>query len=243
MFALYLTLYSLLSIWLLWYIYFRNFHFIQTPHLKKVSKKNLKTLPQAFLVDNIMIESVGVNYAAIGLSHEVVSVDPGHKKHSGHAIDNEQKRRRYLDKPELTNEEIATAVAHQDIYKKMIAENLQIVVIFDKNTQFIPDFKKRLLRILNYDLPDDWDIVKIGYSIPDEEDGKSYTNEKGHKVLLGTKEVSNAYLVSLDGAKKLAMSSENIWLTSDELLQSQNENFPNVLSLKSFFIEPTLTKI
>ena len=112
---------------------------------------------------------------------------------------------------------IGCALSHINIYKKMIEENLNdiVVIVFEDdalvNNVSLDDIKERIKS-----LPDDWHYYQIGAGRP-----ITYTCVKDNLYKMTKFQGTHAYAISLNGAK---------WLLNHEKFFPFNQQFDSHLS-------------
>jgi glycosyl transferase family 25 len=163
----------------------------------------------------------------------------------------------------LATGEVACAWSHRTIYEKMLAEGLDRVLVFENDVE--PDFSTlTLLPDTLQQLPDDWELVYLGFLKNGEISRKHWQKRQFYKLLatfkaynwLSCREVNNlfpkpysvnlrvaglhdcthAYALTRSAAQKLIEAQTPIYSAADEVLTHQ------VLrgQLKAFICNPTL---
>lgn len=83
----------------------------------------------------------------------------------------------FVEKKQFSLGEIGVTCSHREIWKEMIKNNYDKVMVFEDDVIFDKDFKKNLAEYVA-DLPDDWDIAFLGVGL-----GRSY--KYGYSVCVG----------------------------------------------------------
>jgi len=127
---------------------------------------------------------------------------------------------------ELTKGEVALSMTHNDLYKKLLESDKEYMLIAEDDCTFRPNFKDYLTKILK-NLPEDFDIVKLGY-ISNSINGKYNMEDNPLVPYHSDAEIkfnknlnypgTECYIVSRKGAKFLLEINEPIWLPSDGAL-------------------------
>ena len=149
----------------------------------------------------------------------------------------------------LKKGQIALAMTHNDLYKKLLESNNKYMLIAEDDCTFRSNFKIYLNKVIN-NLPDNFDIVKIGY-ISNMGSGHSYNMEDNPLVpynsntnikfndtleLPGTE----CYIVSRKGAKMLLEMNEPIWMPSDGAMDRNHLNKKIKKSGNIYYLQPPL---
>ena len=133
-------------------------------------------------------------------------------------IDNDTYNK-YLDKGLINNdryklrlEQVSSWMSHLHIWKEMIRDNVDKILILEDTCKFVGDFSKSYNEILTKSKSLDYDILYIGYSGIKAIDKNLFLTENGYPRL------TSSYIISLEGAKKLVDKLAKIDYPFDELL-------------------------
>lgn len=133
-------------------------------------------------------------------------------------IDNDTYNK-YLDKGLINNdryklrlEQVSSWLSHLHIWKEMIRDNVDKILVLEDTCKFVNDFNKSYNEILTKSKSIGYDILYIGYSGIKAIDKNLFLIENGYPRL------TSSYIISLEGAKKLVNKLEKIDYPFDELL-------------------------
>jgi glycosyl transferase family 25 len=133
-----------------------------------------------------------------------------------------------LTNPETTLSpgEIGCAMSHRMIYEHIIKNNLNTVLVLEDDAHI--DFKKwHILDKILQQLPEDWDLVYLGYKDGEIRGYIPFISKEGatkrYKKYLrraGAHELTVGYLISKKGAEILLKKQTPIQYTSDGLIEN-----------------------
>ena len=133
-------------------------------------------------------------------------------------IDNDTYNK-YLDKGLISNdryklrlEQVSSWMSHLHIWKEMIKDNVDKILVLEDTCKFVNDFNKSYNEILTKSKSIGYDILYIGYSGIKAVDKNLFLIENGYPRL------TSSYIISLEGAKKLVNKLGMIDYPFDELL-------------------------
>ena len=63
---------------------------------------------------------------------------------------------------QLTTYEIACALTHLNIYRRLVDENIEMAIVSEDDVHLVPNFREELARVLA-ELPHDWELVYFWY--------------------------------------------------------------------------------
>jgi len=112
----------------------------------------------------------------------------------------------------LRIEQVSSWLSHLQIWKEMIKNNVDKLLILEDTCNFVSDFKESYNKILTQSRSLKYDILYIGYSGIKAVEKKLFLIEGGYTRL------TSSYIISLDGAKKLVKKLSSIDYPFDELL-------------------------
>lgn len=119
----------------------------------------------------------------------------------------------------------------------MVESGITGALIIEDDTQLIPKFKERLLNLMTR-LPEKWDVIKI--SMKDNLELNQEVSIDEHVFIIGENNSSAAYLVSLDGAKKLLSATKQLFAPMRDMLNRSTLKYAGVAKFHTFVIEPAL---
>ena len=139
-----------------------------------------------------------------------------------------------VDKVRFSLGEVGVACSHREIWKKVIENDYDKVIIFEDDIAPGEDFKKRLNEYLN-DLPDDWDIAylgvgrrgnKYGYFICVGSIFRDIDNVEGHPFVAKIQPTNlvygmYGYAINKRGAKKLLKATDESSFPIDDIVFQQ----------------------
>lgn len=124
----------------------------------------------------------------------------------------------------LSKPEIAATVSHLNLYKMMVDKNIQRMLILEDDVVLNPDFKRRLNGYTKQ-LPADFDMLflsdSFGWTIDNYKQGflGSLNNNKYDPYInvykMYSSRTADAYVISLEGAKKMLKACRNFTLPID----------------------------
>lgn len=122
------------------------------------------------------------------------------------------------DRYKLQSEQVSSWISHLHIWKEMIKDNIDKLLILEDNCKFVSDFNKSYNEILSQSKSIKYDILYIGYSGTKAIEKNLFLVENGYPRL------TSSYIISLDGAKKLVSKLSSIDYPFDELLGKMFNN-------------------
>ena len=139
-----------------------------------------------------------------------------------------------VDKVRFSLGEVGVACSHREIWKKVIENGYDKVIIFEDDIAPGEDFKNRLNEYLN-DLPDDWDIAylgvgrrgnKYGYFICVGSIFRDIDNVEGHPFVAKIQPTNlvygmYGYAINKRGAKKLLKATDESSFPIDDIVFQQ----------------------
>lgn len=139
-----------------------------------------------------------------------------------------------VDKVRFSLGEVGVACSHREIWKKLIENDYDKVIIFEDDIAPGEDFKKMLNEYLN-DLPDDWDIAylgvgrrgnKYGYFICVGNIFRDIDNVEGHPFVAKIQPTNlvygmYGYAINKRGAKKLLKATDESCFPIDDIVFQQ----------------------
>ncbi len=127
--------------------------------------------------------------------------------------------KKYLDNGLISNkryklrlEQVSSWVSHLHIWKEMIKDNIDKLLILEDTCKFVSDFSESYNKILRQSKSLKYDILYIGYS------GIKATERELSLVKNGFPRLTSSYIISLNGAKKMVKELSSIDYPFDELL-------------------------
>ncbi|XP_066112162.1 inactive glycosyltransferase 25 family member 3 [Saccopteryx bilineata] len=152
----------------------------------------------------------------------------------------------------LTKGEVGCFLSHYSIWEEVVARGLARAVVFEDDVRFASNFKRRLERLLEEveaeKLP--WDLIYLGRKQVNPEEEVAVEGLP-HVVVAGYSYWTLAYVLSLEGARKLLASQPlRRMLPVDEFLPIMFDQHPNeqykahfwLRDLRAFSARPLLAE-
>ena len=126
---------------------------------------------------------------------------------------------KYIDNGLINNnryklrlEQVSVWLSHLHIWKEMIKNNVEKLLILEDTCKFVSDFNESYNKILTQSISLKYDILYIGYSGIKAIDNNLFLIDNGCPRL------TSSYIITIDGAKKLVNKLSSIDNPLDELL-------------------------
>uniref|UniRef100_A0AAQ5X9S0 Glycosyl transferase family 25 domain-containing protein n=1 Tax=Amphiprion ocellaris TaxID=80972 RepID=A0AAQ5X9S0_AMPOC len=151
----------------------------------------------------------------------------------------------------LTRGEIGCFLSHYNIWKQVVQQELQQVLVLEDDVRFEPRFKSRLVAIMDnvQRVGLDWDLIYVGRKRLQVKQPEYWVKGVQNLVHPGYSYWTLGYVLSLNGAKKLLQAKPlNKMLPVDEFLPVMFNKHPkdeymhyfDQRELKAFSVEPLL---
>ncbi len=130
----------------------------------------------------------------------------------------DQKMAKKLRGRDLTLGELGCSLSHLGIYKKMLSENMEKVIILEDDACIGKNFVK-IIKQINY-FPNDWELVLLGYVIPKHNCKIAQfkmNNVPNYYLYKSISHFSAAhgYIINQNGAKKILKVNRKIYSPID----------------------------
>ncbi|XP_053293980.1 procollagen galactosyltransferase 2 [Pleuronectes platessa] len=150
----------------------------------------------------------------------------------------------------LTRGEIGCFLSHYNIWKQVVQQKLQRVLLLEDDVRFEARFRSRLVAIMENVMTVglDWDLIYVGRKRLQVKEPESWVEGVSNLVHPGYSYWTLGYVLSLQGAQKLLQSKPlHKMLPVDEFLPIMFDKHPNEYKqhferreLRAFSVEPLL---
>ncbi|KAM9845421.1 procollagen galactosyltransferase 2-like [Aulostomus maculatus] len=137
----------------------------------------------------------------------------------------------------LTRGEIGCFLSHYNIWKQVVQQNLQQVLVLEDDVRFEPRFRSRLVAIMGDTQRSllDWDLIYVGRKQLQGKEPESWVKGVRNLVHPGYSYWTLGYMLSLQGAKKLLQVEPlKKMLPVDEFLPIMFNKHPEAEYLQHF---------
>ena len=129
---------------------------------------------------------------------------------------------------------VGCAMSHVKLYTDLINSDFDFFVIFEDDVELVPNFKNKLVHVLNT-TPVEWDLIYLGHHLlPDKRAPENYDKENlpivekwsRQKSLANSMGGTGGYVISKEGAKKLLDFIDRTGMTNciDTMQQKSADN-------------------
>uniref|UniRef100_A0A3B4Z8D9 Si:ch211-13f8.2 n=1 Tax=Stegastes partitus TaxID=144197 RepID=A0A3B4Z8D9_9TELE len=151
----------------------------------------------------------------------------------------------------LTRGEVGCFLSHYNIWKQVLQQELQQVLVLEDDVRFEPRFHSRLVAVMEnvHKVGLDWDLIYVGRKRLQAKGPESWVKGVPDLVHPGYSYWTLGYVLSLSGAQKLLQAEPlNKMLPVDEFLPVMFNKHPKVeymqhfehRDLRAFSVEPLL---
>jgi len=192
--------------------------------------KDLKVFVINLVEDTNKKERIKKIFSKFSFDYKFFKACDGRKKKQSFFKGYDDRKRNLFFGRSLLPKELGIFESHKNILQKIIKNNYRYTLIFEDDISIDHNFEKYLIKILNINY--DWDLIRFI-------DSKKLEN-KGRKILHLGENIyikrypnlyggAHAYLISLNGAKKILELTKNYYYPIDLLMGQTWKNNLNSL--------------